>query len=177
MSISEKDMKLIVNKVLNDLKTKKLISTCKNSFKSTEKILYSFKALPEALKLINEEISKLEIDYKNLRPTNIKTNTIILNEEYQTYVYGNESLETRISELKQIAIKTKSQIRIVNQALKKIEDDKYYKIIPLYYFDGLTQEIVAEKLEVSTGTISSNRSRLVNMLKVYIFPDTFMNEL
>ena len=54
MSISEKDMKLIVNKVLNDLKTKKLISTCKNSFKSTEKILYSFKALPEALKLINE---------------------------------------------------------------------------------------------------------------------------
>lgn len=177
MSISEKDMKLIVNKVLNDLKTKKLISTCKNSFKSTEKILYSFEALPEALKLINEEISKLEIDYKKLRPTNIKTNTIILNEEYQTYVYGNESLETRISELKQIAIKTKSQIRIVNQALKKIEDDKYYKIIPLYYFDGLTQEMVAEKLEVSTGTISSNRSRLVNMLKVYIFPDTFMNEL
>lgn len=177
MSISEKDMKLIVNKVLNDLKTKKLISTCKNSFKSTEKILYSFEALPEALKLINEEISKLEIDYKKLRPTNIKTNTIILNEEYQTYVYGNESLETRISELKQIAIKTKSQIRIVNQALKKIEDDKYYKIIPLYYFEGLTQEMVAEKLEVSTGTISSNRSRLVNMLKVYIFPDTFMNEL
>ena len=37
--------------------------------------------------------------------------------------------------------------------------------------------MVAEKLEVSTGTISSNRSRLVNMLKVYIFPDTFMNEL
>lgn len=177
MSIADKDMKLIVNKVLNELKSKKLISTGKNSFKSTEKLLYSFNALPEALKLINEEISKLERDYKELKPTNIKTKTIILDEDNNTYVYGNESLETRISELKQIAAKTKSQIRIVKKALEKIENDKYYKIISLYYFDGLTQEIVAEKLDVSTGTISANRSRLINILKVYIFPDTFINEL
>lgn len=175
--MNEKDRKLIVKQVLEELKSKKLINTSKDSYRSTEKILYSYKALPEALKLIEIEINNLEQEFSKLKPDNIKSNKLILNEDDGTYVYGNEALATRISELKQIAINTKSWIRIIKQSLKKIESDKYYKIIPLYYFDKFTQEAIAEKLDVATGTISSNRSRLVNMLKVYIFPDTFIKEL
>ena len=175
--MTESDKKIIVNQVLNELKSKNLFNTSKNSYTSTEKILYSFSALPVALNLINEEISKLQKELKDIKVQNVKSSTLVLNELEGSYTYGNETLETRISELKQIAAKTRSQIRIVNKALDMIKSEKYYKIIELYYFEGNTIPVVAEKLNVSTGTISDNKNKLINKLKVYIFPETFMKEL
>ena len=105
----------IVKKVLEELKSKKLLKNPKSSYKSTEKILYSLNVLPEAIKLIDEEV--------------------------------------------------------------EIADSKWYKIIPMYYFDEMTIEEIAEELDCSVGTISMNKKDLINKLKVYIFPDTFMNEL
>lgn len=167
----------IVKKVLDELKNKNLLKNPKSSYKSTEKILYSFKVLPEAVKLIDDEVKQLEIESKEIKTPTAKSNTLVLNEREGTYVYGDETLETRISELKQISIKTKSQIRLVNKALNKIKDDEYYEIIPLYYFEDLTIEKIAEKLNYSVGAISKHKKRLLNELKVYIFPDTFIEEL
>ena len=47
----------------------------------------------------------------------------------------------------------------------------------MYYFKEMTIEEIAEELDCSVGTISMNKKDLINKLKVYIFPDTFMNEL
>lgn len=168
---------VLVKKVLEELKTKKLLKNPKSSYKSTEKMLYSLKVLPEAARLIDEEIKSLKEEAKNITTPPAKSNTLVLNEKDGTYVYGDEILETRISELEQISVKTKSQIRLVNSALKKIEDNEYYDIIPMYYFDDMTIEQIAEELGCATGTISTNKKKLVDKLKVYIFPDTFMNEL
>lgn len=167
----------IVKKVLEELKNKKLLRNPKSSYKSTEKILYSFNVLPEAVKLIDDEVKQLELEAEGISRPTAHSNSLVLNEREGTYVYGDETLETRISELKQISVKTKSQIRLVNNALKKIENDKYYEIIPLYYFENMTIEEVAEEMEYSVGAISKHKKRLLNDLKVYIFPDTFIEEL
>ena len=106
-----------------------------------------------------------------------KSNKLVLNESDSTYIYGDEILETRISELKQIVIKTNSQIRLVKQALNHFKEDEYYDIIPKYYFEEKTIGDVAEEMGYAIGTISKHKTRLINELKVYIFPDTFMNEL
>ena len=140
-------------------------------------MLYSLNVLPEAVRLIDEEIKSLREEAKSITSPPAKSNTLVLNEKDGTYVYGDEILETRISELEQISIKTKSQIRLVNNALKKIKDNDYYEIISMYYFDGMTIEEIAEELDCAVGTVSSNKKKLVDKLKVYIFPDTFMNEL
>ena len=79
--------------------------------------------------------------------------------------------------MKQISVKAKSQVRLVKSALKKIENDKWYEIIPMYYFKEMTIEEIAEELDCSVGTISMNKKELINKLKVYIFPNTFMEEL
>lgn len=167
----------IVKKVLEELKNKKLLKNPKSSYKSTEKILYSLNVLPEAIKLIDEEVKKLEEEAKGIAIPTAKSNSLILNERNNTYVYGDETLETRISELKQISIKAKSQIRLVKSALKKIENDKYYDIIPMYYFEEKTIEEIAEECEWAVGTVSKHKKRLMNDLKVYVFPDTFIEEL
>lgn len=175
--IEEETKNEIVKKVLEELKSKKLLKNPKSSYKSTEKILYSLNVLPEAIKLIDEEIKQLEEEAKDIPTPTAKSNTLVLNEKEGTYVYGDETLETRISELKQISVKAKSQVRLVKNALKKIENDKYYDIIPLYYFDGMTIEEIAEECEWAVGTVSKHKKRLMNDLKVYIFPDTFIEEL
>lgn len=175
--MNENEKNEIIKKVIEELKNKKLFTTSKSSYKSTEKVLYSLNILPEAVKLIEEEVKKLEEESLSIPKTNTKSNTLILNEKEGTYVYGDETLETRISELKQIIIKTKSQIRLINKALEKIEMDKYYPIIELYYFKKKTIEEIAERLNCSVGTISHNKKYLIDRLKVYIFPDTFINEL
>ena len=167
----------IVKKVLEELKNKKLLKNPKSSYKSTEKILYSLNVLPEAIKLIDEEVKKLEEEAKGIAIPTAKSNSLILNERNNTYVYGDETLETRISELKQISVKAKSQIRLVKSALKKIEKDKYYDIIPMYYFEEKTIEEIAEECEWAVGTVSKHKKRLMNNLKVYVFPDTFIEEL
>lgn len=167
----------IVKKVLEELKNKKLLKNPKSSYKSTEKILYSLNVLPEAIKLIDEEVKKLEEEAKAIAIPTAKSNSLILNERNNTYVYGDETLETRISELKQISVKAKSQIRLVKSALKKIENDKYYDIIPMYYFEEKTIEEIAEECEWAVSTVSKHKKRLMNDLKVYVFPDTFIEEL
>ena len=167
----------IVKKVLEELKNKKLLKNPKSSYKSTEKILYSLNVLPEAIKLIDEEVKKLEEEAKGIAIPTAKSNSLILNERNNTYVYGDETLETRISELKQISVKAKSQIRLVKSALKKIANDKYYDIIPMYYFEEKTIEEIAEECEWAVGTVSKHKKRLMNDLKVYVFPDTFIEEL
>ena len=167
----------IVKKVLEELKNKKLLKNPKSSYKSTEKILDSLNVLPEAIKLIDEEVKKLEEEAKGIAIPTAKSNSLILNERNNTYVYGDETLETRISELKQISVKAKSQIRLVKSALKKIENDKYYDIIPMYYFEEKTIEEIAEECEWAVGTVSKHKKRLMNDLKVYVFPDTFIEEL
>lgn len=167
----------IVKKVLEELKNKKLLKNPKSSYKSTEKILYSLNVLPEAIKLIDEEVKKLEEEAKGIAIPTAKSSSLILNERNSTYVYGDETLETRISELKQISVKAKSQIRLVKSALKKIENDKYYDIIPMYYFEEKTIEEIAEECEWAVGTVSKHKKRLMNDLKVYVFPDTFIEEL
>ena len=177
LNVDEEDKNEIVKRVLEELKSKKLLKNPKSSYKSTEKILYSLNVLPEAIKLIDEEVKKLEEEAKNIPTPTAKSNTLILKEQNNTYVYGEETLATRISELKQISLKAKSQVRLTKNALMKIADNKWYKIIPMYYFEEKTIETIAEELNCSVGTISMNKKELINKLKVYIFPDTFINEL
>lgn len=177
LNVDEEDKNEIVKRVLEELKNKKLLKNPKSSYKSTEKILYSLNVLPDAIRLIDDEVKQLEEEAKGIAIPKAKSNSLVLNEKNNTYVYGDETLETRISELKQISVKAKSQIRLVKSALKKIEEDKWYDIIPMYYFENMKIESIAEELECSVSTISENKKKLMNELKVYIFPDTFMEEL
>lgn len=65
----------------------------------------------------------------------------------------------------------------IEDALKEIEDDIYYEIIPLTYFENETRENIAEKFNTTERTISRNKGRLVNQLKARLFSDDVIYEL
>jgi RNA polymerase sigma factor (sigma-70 family) len=175
--IEKEDKKEIIQEVIKELKRKKLFGITKSSFNSTEKMLFSFSVLPDAIEMIKTEIKKLEKENKKIPKISTKSKTLVLREEHSTYVYGDETLETRISELKQIVELTNSQIRIVTKSLKRISREKYFDIIPKYYFENKTIPQIAEEMNCSIGTISENKKKLMDKLKIYMFPEKFIKEL
>lgn len=175
--MEEKEKKEIIRLVADELKNRKLLCNNKSAYEKTETLLYKFRVLPESVKIIDIEIDRLSADLEHVPQVSTKSNHLVLNEEEGTYIYGDEILNTRISELKQIIVKTKSYIRLIKDVLKKFEDDEYYPVIERIYFDKKTYEQISEEFGWAIGTISKHKSRLINEIKVLLFPNSFINEL
>lgn len=72
---------------------------------------------------------------------------------------------------------TQKLVKMIDAALEAINDDLYYDIIPMAYFQNETRENMAEYFDTSVTTISRNKNRLVNKLKVELFSDDVILEL
>ena len=68
-------------------------------------------------------------------------------------------------------------VKKINDALYTIRDDIYYDIIPMYYFDRETREMIAEYFDTTVTTISRNKTRLINKIKPLLFSDDVIYEL
>ncbi len=71
----------------------------------------------------------------------------------------------------------KKFVDIIDKALKELKDDMYYDIIPMTYFEGCSREEVAEYYNTTVTTISRNKKRLIEKLKLFIFADDVIYEL
>ena len=65
----------------------------------------------------------------------------------------------------------------VEKALEKISDDPYYDVIRMFYFEGKTREHISLEYDTSVTTISRNKTRLLNELKLMLFSDDVIYEL
>ena len=72
---------------------------------------------------------------------------------------------------------TKKIVHKIEQALDEIKDDLYFEIIPMIFFQNCTREYVADYFDTSTKTITRNKNRLVNQLKLRLFSDDVIFEL
>ena len=66
---------------------------------------------------------------------------------------------------------------IIDNALNTIKDDLYYDIIPMMYFENQSRETIADYFNTTVTTISRNKRRLINKLKMLIFADDVIYEL
>jgi RNA polymerase sigma factor (sigma-70 family) len=65
----------------------------------------------------------------------------------------------------------------IEDALKDIEGDIYYDVIPMFYFHNETREYIAERFGCTETTVSRNKTRLLNQLKLKLFSDDVIFEL
>lgn len=72
---------------------------------------------------------------------------------------------------------TRKLVKKIDEALDSIKGDIYYEIIPMVYFEGDTREAIAEYFDTTVTTISRNKNRLVNKLKVRLCSDDVIYEL
>jgi hypothetical protein len=72
---------------------------------------------------------------------------------------------------------TERCIQNIDDALKRICNDKYAELIPMWYFENQTRDMIAEHLDVDASTISRNKTRLINELKILLFADEVLKDI
>lgn len=161
----------VVKIVLDELVKRNLIHKTENSYKNTEYLLNNYD-------LLKKSINDMKTQIKDLEQYGIKKGTSAVH-VVSNVIKEDEDIiiERRINNLKQSIHRTKSVLKMINLILQDIRDDKYYKIIELKYFDKKTYEEIAEVMECDISTISRNKNRLINKIKVRLFPNTFIDEL
>ena len=68
-------------------------------------------------------------------------------------------------------------VQNIDAAMKTIEDDPYYDVIRLFYFEGCTRESISLDYGCTETTISRNKTRLLNKLKTILFSDEVIFEI
>ena len=136
----------------------------RNYFRETERLLYSLPAL-------RIKVEQDEEDLKNglvLPPE--KSRDIVKPSQGGYRMHDQEAKEARyIEQRKESMERTKKEIQRIERALETIQDDEYYDIIPLKYWDQLPPAEIAERLNCDERTFYRHKNRLVNKLKVVLF--------
>jgi len=133
----------------------------RNYFKETERLLYSLPAL--RLKVAQDEE---DLKHGIIRPKQRSKDMVIVSSAGGSHIeYEEDYVRRRIVSME----RTKREIQRIERALETIQDDEYYDIIPLKYFDNCTIEEIAERLGKDESTVRRNKNRLINKLKVVLF--------
>ena len=69
---------------------------------------------------------------------------------------------------------TRKILAKVDDALKSVQDDPYYLIIPMSFFDHMSREEIADYFGVTERTITRHKSRLIDAMSVILFSDDVM---
>ena len=133
-----------------------------NSFKVTEQALYLYPKIKEAINKNKEEIKYLK---KYGLPSKSKDITSM-----------NHGV-IKINKITQANVINYSYIEKINSVISSLKNEKYYEIIKLKYFEGKTIDDMCEYFEVSDTTIKKAKNKLINEIRVLLFPNNVISEL
>ena len=134
----------------------------RNYFKETERLLYSLPALRLKVAQDEEDIQSGQMMLKR------RSKDIVA---FSGTTCGNhhdpdaDYIERRMASME----RTKREIQRIERALETIQDDEYFDIIPLKYWDLMQPAQIAEALHCDERTYRRHKNRLVNKLKVVLF--------
>ncbi len=129
-------------------------------------------------KIEHQEVKKIIEDTVNATVIKLKMSGL-MKDNQKTAFEKTEELLKNYNTFRKIKDRprTKRIVNRIDQALKEIDTDIYYDIIPMFYFEQKTRESIAEHFHTSERTISRNKSRLINLLKIKLFSDDVIFEL
>lgn len=156
------------------------ITEKKNTYLRTEQLLYLLPKLKSAINHNKSRINELKeyltkgIEIKSSNGIHVVSNSISISSTKES---SADLIEKEINLLNQRNYIINTQIKWLNGILINFKSDKYYKVLELKYFENKTLEEMAEFLECDISTITRNKNRLINELKVLLFPNDYLNEL
>ena len=91
-------------------------------------------------------------------------------------VRPEESVEGAVRTVERSVEGTVQALALIDKCLAMLQNDPYYDILPMRYFEGRTLEDIGVHLGCDHTTVSRNKSRLVRELAMRLFPDEVVNE-
>lgn len=134
-----------------------------NGYKAVESMLYNYKAMQVEIKNINLELEELKYEYEGCKavtyeekssPT-YKFNSNVENEVVKKDC-GPDKLENRKHKLK-------VQLEKIDNALE-ILDDREHEIVTLRYFNKVSNQDIARKLNLTEQWVCDRKSNIVKRL-------------
>lgn len=165
-----KAAKEAAKETLQILKNNNCIKNEMSYFRRVEILLYNYNKLKIAVEQKEEDIEYIE---NNGLPE--KSKSIVIYQTGGGNITSQERYMQIIEKYKSEKIETEREVNRIDKALSKINKDKYYRIIELKYLeseDNVTDEAIAEQLGKDQSTITRNRKRLINNIKVILFPES-----
>lgn len=173
--ITDQTIAATIKATMNELNRQRMLKPTKDTaFIRTEKLLYNYNQFKEVVQSKLKQIETIEAEGLARRSKSITSFRNGTNIDTDSEI---EKAETKIEEIQASIEKMNQYINFIGAALNKISDDPYFELIRLKYFEGLTHEEISCELEVDVSTITRNKNRLVNTLKIYLFTDDSIIEL
>ena len=173
----KKEVEICINKtsqktakeVVEQLKKQSMLKSSMNFYKRTEIVLYNYETLKKAVEQKEEDIKYIE---ENGLPERSKS--IVFYSTSGGNVSAGDRYVELIEKYRVEKAETERDLARIDNALDKVRNDKYFKIVELKYLDqeAKTDEEIAEILEKDRTTITRNRSRLINSIKTILFPES-----
>lgn len=166
------DEKELTRVVLKELEAMGMLKRKNDVFKNTESVLYNYNTIKETISQRRNQINDLKkygLPKKSKSITSVSQNTVVIEE--------NDLLDLTIKNIEKSIIKTKVILNYIDNILSKFKSDPYYEILRLKYFDKKTHEEIAEYYKKDVATVSRNKNRLINEIKVYLMPNDIITDL
>jgi hypothetical protein len=100
-----------------------------------------------------------------------KTNVV------QGTVLKEESVDKAVQNILCAIQPTVDALALIDKCMGEMKHDPYYRILEMRYFEGRTQEDIADEFGCSQVNISKNDSRLVRELSMRLFPNQAISEM
>ena len=168
---SQIDFKEITSFIVEELSKRNLLRKGATTYQNTESLLYKYNDLKKSVEDREEEIEEIKTTGLHGKSKSIFKIPEGSHSDYDTI--EEDIINGLISDIK----KTQLIINRIDRILKKFKSDKYIEIIKLKYFENKTQQDIADYFEKDTTTIWRNNKRLINEIKVYLFPNDVIKEL
>lgn len=172
---------IVATSVVTALKQEGLVSanekakkTEKTAYQKTEQLLYNYKGF---LKIVEErereieEIRKYGVPQSNAVKERVQGGSVA-----RGIVLPEESVECAIRSVQESMVDTVRVIALIDKCMAAVENDPYYKILEMRYFENRTLEDIGAYFNCDHTTISRNKSRLVKALAMRLFPDEVVRE-
>lgn len=172
--IEEKQIKNLINEVIIELKNRKMLKEyVRTPYQKVEVLLFSYPTYKQNIAEKEEMIQEVsQCGVRKKSPSLVGAPQGNLNIQTES-----DKATDKIAELESSIRITKSCIAQIDRALNKLKDDHYYQILPMFYFEKRSRDEIASYFDVEASTITRNKSRLVNELKVILFSDDCILEL
>ena len=181
MKITEEELQEIIEKAsaegakaaIKEVKKQKMFRDGMDTYQKTEYILRNYNDFKRAVAEREEKISdiaKYGIKKKSCSITSYPGGTRSVTDDEQ-------KADEQIAVLQQQNEVTKRLIAQVDNILSGLQDEPYYQVIPMYYFEGKKYEVIAGELGISNATVSTYKRNLLNKIKIMMFSDSVILEL
>ena len=176
LTVIDCTVKKAVEEAVVELKRNNLVVEGKQSpFQKTETLLFNCNNFRAVIKDKEEQIAELKQFGMRKRSTSITSfsgNVGLIETKTDA-----EKVEEKIEMIEFSITTTRSFIRIIDDAIECLKGDPYYDLIRLRYFEGYSQEEIAEHFDCDVRTIRRNKNRLINLLQIRLFSDEVIRQI